>query len=211
MRRTVPALLVLFFCACSFAASAQSQSAYGFLQLNGRSTRQNAVISWQTIQELTITQFNIQQSSNGMDFETVGTRSAVYDTTEDRHQYQFTDVNAGTRGKLMYYRLEIAVNNGRMLYSKTLLVRFDESGEAQLSIVPNIVRSMLPLSIESKEETGAQLHIIDLQGRVLQTRELQLVKGMSTQSIDVSSLRSGSYIAVVSAPGLRLQQRFFHQ
>ncbi|RYY86814.1 MAG: T9SS type A sorting domain-containing protein [Chitinophagaceae bacterium] len=209
MRRTVPALLTLIICACTFAASAQS--AYGFLQLNGRASRQHAVISWETIQELTITQFNIQQSSNGIDFETVGTRMATYDTTEDHHEYQFTDLNAASRRKLSYYRLEIAVNNGRMLYSKTLIVRFDETGEAQLSIVPNIVRSSLPLHIESTTDAGGEISIIDLSGRVLQTRQVQLVKGSISENIDISRLRPGSYVAVVSAPGVRLQQRFFRQ
>ncbi|RYY64823.1 MAG: T9SS type A sorting domain-containing protein [Chitinophagaceae bacterium] len=213
MRLSVPTLLFcLLAAACCLPAGAQQQqSSYGFLSLNGRASRQNAVISWETIQELSITRFNIQQSRNGIDFETVGSLEASHDTAQDRYQYSFTDRNAGLHGRVVYYRLAIAINNGRMLYSKTFLLRFDESGEAQLSIQPNVVRSSLPLMVEGTEDGEAELHILDLQGRVMQRRTIQLVKGSSSQSIDISGLRSGSYIAVVCAPGLRLQQRFFHQ
>src|SRR5689334_5088206 len=140
MRLTVPALFLLLLTAFGLSAGAQvQQSACGFLNLNGRSTRSGAVISWETIQELSITQFNVQRSRNGIDFETIGSADASHDTTLDRHQYQFTDLNAASRGRMLYYRLQIAINNGRMLYSKTFVIRFDDNTEAQLTIVPNLV------------------------------------------------------------------------
>ncbi|GAB4092960.1 hypothetical protein [Flaviaesturariibacter terrae] len=207
-------LRTFLFCLLAFIsarATAQQQSAYGFLTLNGQTTQQSAVISWETIQELTITRFSVQQSRNGFEFETVGSIDANHDTTQDRHSYRFTDPNAGFRGKLLYYRLEIAVNNGRSLYSKTVLVRFAESGEAQLTIQPNVLRSSLPLVVESGSDAAAELTIVDFQGRVVRRQALQLVKGILTQTVDISGLQPGSFVAIVSAPGLKLQQRFFHQ
>ena len=213
MRLSVPNLLFCLLAAvfCLPASGQQQQSSYGFLSLSGRASRQHAIISWETIQELTITRFHVQQSRNGISFETVGSLEASHDTTRDHYTYSFTDRNAALQGQQLYYRLAIAIDNGRTLYSKVFMLRFDDSGEAQLNIQPNVVRNSLPLLLEGTEEGSAELHIVDLQGRVLQRRTLQLVKGTSSQSIDVSGLRAGPYIAVVCAPGLRLQQRFFHQ
>ena len=212
MRLSVPNLLLCLLAALfCLPASAQQQSSYGFLSLSGRASRQNAIISWETIQELTITRFYVQQSRNGISFETIGTLEASHDTTQDHYTYSFTDRNAGLQGQQLYYRLAIAIDNGRTLYSKVFMLRFDDGGDARLSIQPNVVRNSLPLLVEGTDEGSAELHIVDLQGRVLQRRTLQLVKGTSSQSIDVSGLRAGPYIAVVCAPGLRLQQRFFHQ
>jgi hypothetical protein len=208
-------LSVLFlFCllANAFSTSAQTQqSAYGFLSLNARNEKQHAVINWETIQELTTTHFNIQQSINGYDFTTIGSIEAIHDTSVSAHQYSFMDPNAANRSKLVYYRLEIGINNGRALYSKSFLVRFDDAAEERLSFSPNVVSSILPMSLETRYQGMAHLQIIDPQGRILYTENLQLQSGSLYRSIDVSRLPQGQYVAVVFADGLRLQQRFFHQ
>lgn len=211
MRLSVSVLLCGLLALSTLHSQAQQQSSsYGFLNVSGRANKQNALISWETIQELTITRFRVQQSRTGIDFSTVGSVEALHDSTLN-HQYSFTDHNVGLAGQVVYYRLAMDIDNGRTVYSKTFLLRFDESGEARLSIFPNVVAGTLPLLLEGTDEGSAELAIVDPQGRVLQRQTLALVKGSSSQTVNISGLRPGNYIAVVSTPGLRLQQRFFHQ
>ncbi|TCJ18773.1 T9SS type A sorting domain-containing protein [Flaviaesturariibacter flavus] len=209
-------LNALFFTLCllvlgSSAFAQTQQSSYGFLSLSGRDEKNNAVITWETIQELTITDFNIQQSTDGHRFETIGTISANYDTLAIRHQYRFVDAQAAADGKLVYYRLQININNGRTLYSKILMVRFDEELEEKLSFYPNTVSTSLPLALATRYEGGARLQIVDAYGRIQQSEALQVTPGNTFRSIDVSRLPRGQYFAVVLGDGLRLQQRFFRQ
>jgi hypothetical protein len=212
MRLSVPTLLLCLVAFIALPASAQQQqSSYGFLSFSGRSSVQNAEINWETIQELTITHFNVQYSTNGIDFTTAGRVDARYDTAMARNQYHFTDFNAARRGKLLYYRLQIAINNGRMLYSPLSVLRFSDGQSSQLALSTNVVRGTLSLFLENTTDAGAQLSIIDAQGRMLQTQKIQLVKGMFQQDVDVSGLPQGHFVVVVMAQGIRLQQRFFHQ
>jgi hypothetical protein len=211
MRLAFPIFFMLLCASICLPAAAQTQSSYGFLSLSGRNEKSQAVISWETIQELTITHFNIQQSNNGLEFVTIGTINASHDTSVTRHQYRFVHANASGRSKVLYYRLEIGVNNGRTLYSKTFLVRFDEATQDQLNFYPNVVRSTLPLSLETRQEGTVRLQIVDPMGRIQYAETLQVEAGSTFRSIDISRLPQGQYIALVLGDGLRLQQRFFRQ
>jgi hypothetical protein len=212
MRLVALAFVSLVLATSCLSASAQTQqSAYGFLSLSGNNEKSHAVLTWETIQELTLTHFNVQQSTNGYDFVTVGTMNASHDTSVTRHQYRFVDANAAGRSKRLYYRLEIGVNNGRKLYSKTFMVRFDDAAEDELNIHPNVVRSVLPLALQTRFEGSVRLQILDPQGRVLRAETIQVQSGSTFRSIDVSGLPQGQYVALVTGDGLRLQQRFFHQ
>ncbi|RYZ20874.1 MAG: T9SS type A sorting domain-containing protein [Chitinophagaceae bacterium] len=206
--------LFLFFLTLVLGGNALAQtqqSSYGFLSLSGHDEKHNAVISWETIQELTITDFNIQQSTDGQRFTTIGTVSAKYDTTASSHQYRFVDPRAAADGKMVYYRLQININNGRALYSRTLRIRFDEQAEEKLSFYPNSVSSTLPLSLDTRYQGTARLQIVDATGRVQHSELLQVMPGNTFRSIDVSRLPQGHYVAVVLGQDLRLQQRFFRQ
>ncbi|GAA4317382.1 hypothetical protein [Flaviaesturariibacter amylovorans] len=212
MRPTVPFLAVLFFLGSLLPAAAQTQqSAYGFLTLGARTHKLHAIVSWETIQELTITEFRLQQSSDGQHFRTVGQLPASHDTTKLRHSYSITLPNAGAGVSVLYYRLEIGVNNGRTLYSKTFPLRFTEAVEPALVIQPNVVSGTLPLRIESDYEGAAQLQVFDPAGGVAYTEGITLSKGLQLRSADAARLRPGLYVAVITAPGLRLQQRFFRR
>ncbi|RYY99727.1 MAG: hypothetical protein EOO11_03980 [Chitinophagaceae bacterium] len=212
MRPSVPFLAVLLFFGSVLSAAAQTQqSAYGFLTLGARNYKLNAIISWETVQELTITEFRLQQSADGHSFQTVGLVPASHDSTQLRHRYGITLPNAGAGVAVLYYRLEIVVNNGRILYSKTFPLRFNSEAEPSLSIQPNVVAASLPLRIETDYEGAAQLQLLDPAGQVLHTEAISLSKGVQFRSSDVGYLRPGLYVAVISAPGLRLQQRFFRR
>jgi len=212
MRLSVPALFLFLVAAlCAPLAGKSQQSSYGFLSLNARSDKQNTLVNWETIQELTITQFRVQKSTDGLEFATVGTIEASYDTNVVRHHYRFTDANASGPGKLLYYRLVMDINNGRTLYSKSVLVRFGSSDEERLIFSPNVVSSVLPLSLETAYQGAARLQIIDLQGRILKSEDLQVQSGITSRSVDVSALPKGYYMAVLLGDGLKLTQRFLHQ
>lgn len=94
-----------------------------------------------------------------------------------------TELQAGT----MSYQAEITLRNGSKILSDIMDVPIEEKGKA--IVFPNPVTSSSDLSILS-EGGGLTFKILDLYGRVLFEKELELVM----DAIDVVNLPAGMYI-----------------
>lgn len=101
-----------------------------------------ADLHWQTSSETGTSSFGIQRSSNGIDFETIGSVTAAGNSTTIKY-YQFTDP-AALDGQ-NYYRLKLLSVNSRYKYSLVQNVRINKKGWGILSPNPaNNIITILP-------------------------------------------------------------------
>lgn len=68
----------------------------------------------------------------------------------------------------------------------------------QLSAFPNPVKDLLQLDIVGRETGICQLSLIDLQGRVITQRSIQLQAGAQRETVNFASLPDGHYIVRLS-------------
>jgi hypothetical protein len=112
------------------------------ISFNASKKNNSVVLNWNTANETKMTGYDVQRSSDGMNFTSIGTVAAKADIS---NQYSFTDENI--QQGISYYRLRMNDIDGHFNYSKIVSLRF--STGASLELYPN------PLN------TGDQLHLVN--------------------------------------------------
>ncbi len=157
----------------SLPVTLQSFKVQGFKSFN--------IINWQTATEINTSHFNIQRSTTGKDFTTIGKVNA-----KGASEYSFNDPLAteDTRFKKLYYRLQIVDKDGALSYSE---VRELSIINSPLSITPNPAKDNVTVSGANLK----QVKLLDNLGRVVAVKE---VANSSTVSIPVSQIAKGIYM-----------------
>ena len=94
-----------------------------------------AQLSWQTANEVNTSYFDIQRSTNGIDFTTVGKITAKGNSSTNNNYSFADDVSASVSGKL-YYRLTIVDKDGAFSYSSIQYITIDNE-PIQITVTPN--------------------------------------------------------------------------
>jgi hypothetical protein len=112
-----------------------------YIRFTGNEINNTVVLNWTTAREINNSHFNIQHSSNGMEFENIskvngkGNSSAI-------NEYTFSD--ATIQNGNLYYRLQQVDFDGKSSYSSIVVIKKSKDKSVEISIYPN------PLSITSK-------------------------------------------------------------
>jgi len=141
----------------------------------------NILLSWQTATEINTSHFNIQRSTNGKDFTTIGKVNAKGASTYTYNDPLTTDDSRFTK---LYYRLQIVDNNGVLSYSE---VRELSIVNSQFSITPNPAKDNVTISGTNLK----QVKLLDNQCRVVAVKESA---NSNSVSIPVSHIAKGIYM-----------------
>jgi type IX secretion system substrate protein len=147
------------------------------------------ILDWATASETNNEGFFIERSLDADNWESAGFVPGHGNSLEAR-QYAFTDdaVFSGTA----YYRLKQVDFDGRFEYSKVVSVH-KNANAGSLSIYPNPAADYLHFT----EGVAGEILVYDLPGQLLLRQTIESPAG----GMDVSSLRNGQYILVISDGG----------
>jgi hypothetical protein len=138
------------------------------------------LVKWSTANEINTAHFNVQQSTDGINFNTIGKQKAL-----GAGNYAYTDNHLPIASKL-FYRLEIVDQDGSTQYSNVELLSVHQKVDA-ISIFPNPATSIITI----KGNQLQYVHLMDAQGRSVLKKQLN---GINVQTIQVGTLPSGIYI-----------------
>lgn len=144
-----------------------------------------SLLSWETASETNNAYFDIQRSSDGENFHSIGKVEGAGNSTQNI-AYSFVDENP-LSGK-NYYRLQQVDFDGGSEFSPVEIVDFGELNT--VTIYPNPVRDVLNIETNLKE---AKVIIRDVSGKTV------LIEGQVSErnTIDVSQLAAGSYLVEI--------------
>ncbi|MFT2007660.1 T9SS type A sorting domain-containing protein [Pontibacter sp. 13R65] len=157
------------------------------ISFKGKRTGKTIELTWQTALEKNNKHFEIERSSNGKDYITVGQESG-HGNISQLTTYTFEDVNPPHQ--TLYYRLKQIDFDGAYAYSTVIAVPL-AAYEASLEIYPNPTSNMLYLKPEPNQEFDI-LEVTDLMGQTIIRKSLQ--KNAALLPLDVSTLPNGSYV-----------------
>ncbi len=100
-----------------------------------------------------------------------------------------------------YYRLKIIDVDGHVSYSKISHSINEIKEAAYLKITPNIVSSFAELHYGSDKRQNIQIHVLDLQGRVVRQLSFEAVAGDNKIPVETSGFSRGQYHAFIFANG----------
>ncbi len=149
-------------------------------------------LSWQTETESNNTGFEIQRSSDGIQFSAIGfvaslslngnsTSTLLYSYTDESHL-------AGNN----FYRLRQIDKDGKYVYSTVSRSVFESYSSIRL--FPNPVGNQIKLRINSAAIERLHIRISDQAGKLVKSAEVPLVAGVNEIDMDAAGLPKGIYL-----------------
>jgi hypothetical protein len=159
------------------------------ISFEGSLDMDQVILEWVTLSELNNDFFEIERSSDGLNFYSIG-KVMGNGTTSDRHVYQYIDINIS--GALSYYyRLSQKDFDGAVEYFSTIFVPLGNRELTQFMIYPNPVTSdriALPEIFNNKE-----FIVVNKSGII------KISNKVRNREINIKRLIPGMYILIIQS------------
>ena len=164
-----------------------------------------AQINWTTKANTETAYFEIQRSENGRDFYTVGKVAAVPPDLEKG--YAFTDNLTGLKSGTVYYRLQIKMNSGQVVYSGVLRLDLNQN-QNEVTLFPNPVTDVLQLSVPSAKRQSVEVAAYTITGSLLKRDKFTLQEGVTILQLDATAWTAGTYMVNLKFAGQDIWKKF---
>jgi hypothetical protein len=147
-------------------------------------------LNWVTSSEQNTSHFDVERSSDGLNFAKIKQLSALGSSTSDN---SYTIIDESPLSGKNFYRLKSIDKDERFTWSNIVEVVF--SADALVTIHPNPVSSSLKILIQNSLEKNATVQVTDMQGKILINKTFSLISGQNSVVLPVQALPVGSYMA----------------
>lgn len=180
-----------------------------FLSFKGSLVADNSLLQWKVSSEINTSYYNIQRSTDGVNFTTVGKVNAISNSTGDEN-YQFTDplTSFMDQSFTFYYRLQEIEQNNNSKFSDIITIEHN-TNTSSVIIYPDPVKTDLNLMFNNRSGKS-MISIFDISGRKIMELQRAVEQG-SAIHIDASAIKAGVYILQVNMNGVFTQQQFIKQ
>jgi hypothetical protein len=144
---------------------------------------------WETASEENNSHFEVERSTNGVDFEKTGTVEGN-GTIVEVSNYNFVDETPAT---VSYYRLRQVDFDGNFEHSNVVMVKRDNIMNNDVTLYPVPVKDRLTVQYATATDEDVIITVIDVTGRKLITKTVNAVEGENQFHIDFTELPAGSY------------------
>ncbi len=191
-----------------FANKASITLPLDFITLTGRIDGDDALLNWETANEVNTSFFEIEKSVDGRNFTVAGKIPAA--NLPGTNRYAFKDANIALRPTaVIYYRIKQTDGDGRFTYSTAVALRFDN--KPGFRFYPNPVTNSANLLVTIKAPEQIQLRVIDIAGREVKREMHRLAAGGTSVAGDVKGLANGMYYLDVRGKTVNSRIEFLKQ
>ena len=163
-----------------------------FVKFNGRAQSSSTLVYWSTASEENSDYYEVQRSSDGVDFKPVGRVVAAGFSTELRN-YEYVD--AHPVDGYNYYRLRQVDRDGTEDYTQIIAVHFRSSS---LQVYPNPIQSELISVVVPEGNILIGADLLDLSGKKVLNLQSAGSNGNAVQFALGSQVIPGSYLLRVT-------------
>lgn len=155
-----------------------------------------ALITWTTIGNDYVEYYDVERSTDGRNFTTVG-KVLIQSSVETKKQYRFEDDLADLSAPVVFYRLKSASTNNAFQYSR--MIRLTTSTKQELAIYPNPAQNLVRLSLSADKANSARVSFINMSGQVAFAKTISLKPGNNTIVFyETQALPDGMYIVEIN-------------
>ena len=162
---------------------------------------------WHTATEVNLRNFEIERSSDGKNFKTIGTvaTKALNGNSSYNQDYSFTDGAPVGKG---YYRLKMVDNDGSVSYSATLVIDNGNITAAQLVVYPNPSNGVFTLGgVETTDNN--QIKVLNSFGQSVGYSVVSTEVAAQTKTVRLNSPVPGFYYVTYESNGQVLSTKVF--
>lgn len=164
-----------------------------------------AEINWVTGSEENMAWYEVEKSLDNDTWTKLTEVAAKGNGLNKQTTYTFMDENPSPG--LSYYRLKIVNANGKVTYSEVRRITI-QSLFGQVTLNPTPARDKIWLRLNTAKSVTTKLFIVDLSGRIVLEKQLQLNKGYSENEINLDKIQSsGMYILQLKTDGELFRQK----
>ena len=150
--------------------------------------KHQALLSWQSKNELNLKNYQVERSSDGEHFKSIGLLNAK---NSSNSTYRITDEHPNEG--INYYRLAIQENNGSISYSKVEIVVV-EPKKSLIAVYPNPTTiSEAKIKFTNVNKGNYQVGIYNQMGKIVHQQPIEHIGGEATYQLNRSVKLSGGY------------------
>ena len=163
------------------------------LNFSGIYRNEQAILYWSTVEESNFEKFEVERSSDGMNYEPIGFRYSIGNNR--LNNYQLQDDLASVTGDLFYYRLKLIDRDSRITYSEVILIRRNSNPVHGITIRPNpVINAQASVTIASNFSGDIQLRISDNNGKIVLHQRNHISNGNNSITLNnLDRLQAGVY------------------
>lgn len=161
---------------------------------SGENTSEGNWLSWATETEKNSDRFEIYFSSNGHDFEQIGSVDAQ-GNSDVRRYYSF--LHQGPMPGVNYYKIRQIDLDGTQRDSELIAIHVDAS-TGLFNLSPNPANDKVELVFNANSKDAVSWRIYAMDGQVVEINSETINEGLTKHVVDVSKWKPGVYSLVVS-------------
>lgn len=196
----------------SYTAPVQSTLPVKLMSFNATLGTNKVDLKWVTAEEKNVSHFEVEKSTDGKNFSSIGVVFAFGNSAEVRN-YAFTDNNVNsTKDGVLYYRLRSVDIDTKNELSQVRMIHISKRAGAELSLLtyPNPASSDLRITIPAQwQGKKVAYEVISQNGQVLMRS--QNGAASQTENLNISKLPTGFYSVRVTCDGETAQQKIIKQ
>lgn len=156
-----------------------------YFEADYKENAHKARLEWATASETQNKGFNIQRSTDGQSFDSIGFAEGRGTSTES-HKYQFTDRQLPVSVSSVYYRLKQKDLDGGHEYSNVKSIELGDKTEQSVKLYPNPFREKFTVEVTLDNAASVQMWLFDQNGNVMENRKARLRKGSNNYEYRLS-------------------------
>jgi hypothetical protein len=166
------------------------------LSFKGSLQDNDALLQWETANEINTSHFEVERSIDGMNFIKIGTVAAKANSANAK--YSYTDVDAGKQpASTLFYRLRMVDKDGATTFSQVITLTLNITN-APVKIYPNPVSDVLNVKIRLTTTEHLHIQVTDMQGRLIYRKTRLVRNGADEININTKSWPAQSYSIIVT-------------
>lgn len=169
------------------------------LDFNAQKNNGSILLQWQATRETSFKEYEIQRSTDGVNFYKTGVVNG-----RNLTNYDFTD-NRLPVAKNLYYRLKMIDIDSRYTYSKIVSVRLNEN-MYNVMLYPNPAANKLMIKFDQVISGKSDIQVTDLMGRSMLHTTLAALQ--NNIELDVKHFPAGRYFIRISNGKETINQSF---
>lgn len=173
-----------------------------FSQFDAKCSGNGTLISWATAQEANSDYFEVQRSTDGTAWKTIG-RSPAAGNSGTSRSYNQLDLEAGNA----LYRIKQVDKDGQAIYTNIERANCEVKNISSV-IYPVPAKDVLNVVIKSDRAVRTQLMVFEISGKLVKKLDANVQNGTNNFRIDLKGLISGDYIIKSSDSGIELNKQF---
>ncbi|HYF29923.1 MAG TPA: T9SS type A sorting domain-containing protein [Chitinophagaceae bacterium] len=149
------------------------------------------MLTWKTATEQNTRTFEVQRSTDGVNFARIGNVTAT--GSINGASYAFQDLNPAIGYN--YYRLKIIDEDGKYDHSIIVIINTKKDGKLSVTIYPNPTpNNVVSLNINGRIEGNCRIDVVDMNGKQVMQRNLGNMQADSyTTTLNLGNIQKGTY------------------